>query len=120
MRLKKFIYGFSLTLFLSANCIQASDDIFSDKTYQEGFNAGVAYAIAAIAYKKHGMADTPYPVELPDYRQNWENTVQMKTKLHACIAQHMERELLKAGGADNLLYRDVTNIADRVTNYCGG
>jgi len=96
----------------------ASDDPFADKTYQEGFNAGISYAIAALAYKTYGMADTPYPVEMPSH-SGWDKTLNTKISIHACVRDHVERDLDNAGGAINMGYENITNIAKRVLAYCG-
>lgn len=95
----------------------ASDDPFADNTYQEGFNAGISYAIAALAYNTYGMANTPYPVEMPS-QSGWDKPVNTKNAIHACVRNHVERDL-EAGGAINMLYQDIINIAKRVLAYCG-
>ena len=97
---------------------RAEDDPFANMSYQDGFNAGVSYAIAALAYKTYGMAETPYPVESPVYKA-WDETQHKRIAIHVCVREHMERDLSKGGGAVNMGYKDITVIAKRVFAYCG-
>ena len=115
---KHIIHSTLLAVSIVAASAHASDDPFAGKTYQEGFDAGISYAISALAYKTYGMADTPYPVEMPS-RSGWDKTVNTKIAIHACVRAHIEKDLAKAGGATNMGYQNITNIAKRVLAYCG-
>ena len=118
MRLTKLVRQALFIAFISSNPAFSAGETFTDKAYQEGFDEGVSYAIAALAYKAYGMANTPYPVEMPDI-EGWDKTYQKRTAIHTCVREHVTRDLAKAGGATHLLYESITNIANRVLAYCG-
>ncbi len=82
-------------------------DLYANKTYQQGFDAGIAWAMGTWAYKAHGMADTPYPVEVPSWSHkkqddDWGNTRQGYSNT-ACV-NAIWTGLNSGGGGVNMLY----------------
>ena len=96
----------------------SEEDPFEGMTYQDGFTEGISFAIAAMASKSNGMGETPYPVEVP-YKDDWSKSYETKIAIHACVRDHVARDLKKKGGGTNVLYKDIHEVTKRVYAYCG-
>lgn len=125
MTLKHTIRSALFIILIFTIPVIAADDpfadfhLFDDKTYQDGFNHGISYAIAALVYKTYGNAVTPYSVERPIYYDDRDKAYQTKEAIHECVRDYITRDLVKAGGGVNMIYTNITNIVKRVLAYCG-
>ena len=110
-------------LLLASASVFAGDfdeyDLFAYKNYEEGFDAGVAYALGMLAHEAHGNAVTPYPVEVPSLGDDWTKSMQSPIAIHECVKYHMKRGLSQAGGGVNMVYFEIAQIVHRVLAYCG-